>query len=442
MSNFDRNKWKPAKLESNKEISNKTEEQMKSNYSSDGRPGFHNIDEGVNVFRICPPHDYNDPSFQPKVTTWLPREVDETDKDGKPTGKKIIANRPVFNSRVHGGTEKDVVEEYINFVYKLVAESIQDKDERAKKMSPINGWRDPKTKKWNPGIRYSTAFVFYAFKANKLARLELWKADKDKMEDLNISEDANEVIETDCFSDPNNGVSLIITKQKDKDGKWENILNKRELNPKKFRTWDEFISSERLTDEQLMELDKAPSLKELYKSYKRSDFELALQGLKMFDETNKFGVFESDEFLDICAEIDAYYPEDELSSLEGKGQEGNSKRDKFDAMDRKELKSYIMDQELEITVKPGMPDDEVRRMIREYKAPIADKKSESKKESEKLPEEKAMEEHFEKKDKESKGVSTEKSDMPWEESEEDKVKAQATKDKLAAMRERMKAGKK
>ena len=112
------------------------------------------------------------------------------------------------------------------------------------------------------------------------------------MEELNISEDPNDVIVTDCFSDPNDGLSLIITRQKDKNGKWENILNKREFNPKKFKSWDEFIATERITDEQLMELEKAPSLKSLYKSYKRSDFELALKGLQIFDEKNKFGVFE------------------------------------------------------------------------------------------------------------------------------------------------------
>jgi hypothetical protein len=33
-------------------------------------------------------------------------------EDGKPTGKKEIKDRPVFNSRVHGGTEKDIVDEY------------------------------------------------------------------------------------------------------------------------------------------------------------------------------------------------------------------------------------------------------------------------------------------------------------------------------------------
>lgn len=438
---FDRTKWQPAKLESNKDISNKTEEQMKSNYSADGRPGFHTLKEGINAHRICPPHDSNDPSFQPKVTTWLPREVDEM-KEDKPTGKKIIANRPVFNSRVHGETEKDIVEEYINFVYKLVADSIQDKDERASKMSPINGWRDNKTKKWNPGIRFSTAFVFYSFESGKLARLELWKADKDKMEDLNISEDANEVIETDCFSDPNDGVSLLITRQKDKDGKWENVLNKREFNPKKYKTWDEFMASERLTDEQLMELDKAPSLKEIYKSYKRSDFELALKGLQIFDEKNKFGVFEHDEFISIIEEIDAYYPEDELAALEGKGQEGKSKSDKFDAMDRKELKSYIMDQELEITVKPGMPDDEVRRMLREYKAPTqSNKATEQEPADDKLPEEKAMEEHLNKPKNEA-AESTDKGDLPWDKDVVDSDKAQAVKDKLAAMKARMAAGKK
>lgn len=405
---FDRNKFKPAKLASNQEMSKKTDELTKLGNSSDGRPGFHDIEEGVNIFRICPPHDSDSSSFESKITTWLPQEVDEK-KDGKETGKKIIANRPIFNSRVHGSTQKDIIEEYISFVYKMISESSQDKDDRQSKMAPINGWRS-KDGKWNPGIRYSTAYVFYAHKNNKLARLELWKSDKDRMEELNISEDPNEVIMTDCFSDPNEGVSLIITRQKDKTGKWENILNKREFNPKKFKSWEEFMSSERISDEQLMELEKAPSLKSLYQnSYKRSDFEKALNGLKIFDEKNNFGVFDHDDFLDICTEVDSYYPEDDLKELETDNkplkQTSEEKSDIFDNMTRVELKSYINDKELDIQIKPNMNDDVIRQLIRDYKP----------------------------------SEEVEQGDLPWE--KEDSNKNESTKNKIAEMKARMMAKK-
>lgn len=432
---FDRNKWKPASLKANKELSEKVEELTKS--QSDGRPGFHDIKEGINIFRICPPHNPEHPSFEPKTVTWLPQEVDEM-KDGKATGKKIISNRPIFNSRVHAGTKKDIVEEYVNFVYKLITDAIQDKDERSKKLAPINGWRG-KDGKWNSGIRPSTSYVFYAFKDGKLARLELYKTDKDRMEELNISEDPDEVIQTDCFSDPNEGVSLIINRQKDtKTGKFENILNKREFNPKKYKSWDEFMQSEMLTDDQLMELEKAESLHKLYSdAYKRSDFEKALKGLKIFDEKNEYGVFDHDEFLDICGEIDSYYPEDDTTGSDEESKSGDSTEsgDPFDEMTRAELKAYITEKELDIQVKPNMPDDKIRDMIRNYKPEAEERQEEDKS----IPEEKAMKTHNEKvqSKKEESKVET-KDDLPFGQTEKEKT---AVSEKLAAMRARMSKGK-
>lgn len=442
---FDRNRWKGASTSVNKELSEKTEKMTKSSGGSSDRPGFHTIEDGTNVFRICPPHNPDEPSFQPKCTTWLEIEVNETDKDGKETGKKILKKRPIFNSRVHGGTPKDLVEEYINFVYKSIYDQTQDKDERSKKLAPISGWRG-KDGKWNSGIRYSTSYIFYAFKNNKLARLELMKGDKDRMEELNISEDAEDPIVTDVFSDPNEGVSLIIDRKKDDKNKYYNVVAKREFNPKKFKTWDEFMASERLTDEQLMELDKAESLKTLYQNaFKRSDFEKQLEGLRIFDEKNKFQVFENDEFLDIVQEIDGYYPEDgetkfgdevedvdEKPNLKSEKAGSGKPKGKFDNFDRGELKLYIKEKGLPIIVKTSMTDDVLRQLITEAEeAPQVNDEVEDEVED--------VVEH----------QPEDKKDLPWEK-EERNVAGSTTnassgltpKEKIAQMKAKMAANKK
>jgi hypothetical protein len=93
---FDRAKWKPANLATNKETSNEAEKLTKSKYENN-RPGFHSIEDGTNIFRICPPHEENDPSFQPVCVSKIPLEVDETDKDGKVTTVLDSDNKPVYD---------------------------------------------------------------------------------------------------------------------------------------------------------------------------------------------------------------------------------------------------------------------------------------------------------------------------------------------------------
>ena len=411
---FDRSKFKGASIEKNKEFTKMIDGMTKPEGSSK-RPDYHEIKEGTNVFRICPPHDSEDPSMQAKVTTWLPQRIEEKDKDGKGTGKFEIKDRPIFNSRIHGGTQKDVVEEYINFVYKQVYDEVQDKDERAKKMSPITGYRS-KDQKWHPGIKFSTSYVLYAFKEGKLGRLEIFKTDKDEMEKLNIAEDADEPITTDVFSDPDNGVSLII-KLSNENGKKQRIVSKREFNPKKYKTWDEFIESEKITEEQLMELDKQQPLKEIFQNvYKRSDFEKALEGLQIFDEKNKFGIFANDDFLDIVQEIDAYYPE---KSIEDEATEKNNSG-AADIMDmtRDELKAYIEENDLPIVVRKQMTEDDIRDLI--FDAEKEKKESEEVKEKPQTKEE----------------TKEEPSDLPWDK-EEKKPIDDAKKQKLADLRAKL-----
>lgn len=293
---FDRTKFKGSSIASLKNT--RKDAEKKSNVFGGGYTGFHKTEEGINVFRIAPPHSPTDPSYRPIRTTWLTCDVPVLDDDGKETGKTEEKKRRIFIATQHGdGLKEDPVELYIKYANAVAKEEIDNEENRKKFLAPITGWKD-KAQKWHPGIRPSTNYVFYAWKDGELGRIEFYSQITKKMEELNIDEDADEMIEVDCFSDPDNGVHLII--EYDKSGKSgeKYKVKKREFHPRKYKDWDEFMENERVTDEQLQELSKQKSLTELYvNTYSLKDFDLALNGLSLFDETNEMGIFDNEEFL-------------------------------------------------------------------------------------------------------------------------------------------------
>jgi len=376
---FDRSKYKAAKIEANKAAQQEVEDKVRTKRAYGD---YHTIDEGTNYFRIMPPHNPEDPSWQPKVVYWLPVLVEELDSDNKGTGKFERKDRPIFDSRVHGGTEKDLTNEYIRFVRDKYFSEIQDKKERDKILAPVNGYR-AKDNKWVNGILSSQSYVCYATKnsiePDALGQLELYRGDRDRMEELNIDEGSSEPIMTDSFSDPDEGVELIIIKQRGKDNKIEKILKKREPVTKGLKGQDliksieSFRDSQRVPDAVLERLSELPSLKSMFiGSYKKSDFERALEALEYFDEKHGYGVFQIEEFLDTVEEIQAYY-EDEPS---GDGdlpfgdstkttQTGSESEDDEEpeldlhSLNRKELKEFIRGNNLKITVIAAMTEDQI-----------------------------------------------------------------------------------
>lgn len=383
---FSRERFQAAKLEANRKVSDEVEKTFKSNSI---RGDYHTIDEGNNYFRMMPPHDPNDPSMQAKVVYWLDCKVEEM-KDDKPTGKFIIKSRPIFDSRIHGGTPKDIVDEYINFTKKSVYSSVQDKDERSKLLAPINGWRD-KTGKWNPGILPSQSFVCYATKGEiipeNIGRLELWKKDKETLEKLNISEATDEPIMTDSFSDPNEGVQFIVIKKRDEKGALFTMIQKNTFNPKGSKDianlYNEWQSSQIVSDEVLEKLDGMEPLAKQFKNvYKKSDFDRALEALMSFDEKNGYGTFEDDEFMKIVEEIASYYTE-ETAEEKFEKETGMTvtktikkpveKTLTLEDMNRGQLKVYIKEKGYPIRVLNSMDEDLIRDMISEIEEKSAEK---------------------------------------------------------------------
>lgn len=362
---FSRDRFQAAKLEVNKKVTDEVEKTFKSTSS---RGDYHSIEEGVNVFRMMPPHEQDEPSMQAKVIYWLDCRVEEM-KDDKPTGKYVVKPRPIFDSRIHGGTPKDIIDEYIQFTKKKIFENVQDKDEKAKLLAPINGWRD-KTGKWNPGILASQSFVCYATKGDiipeNLGRLELWKRDKEELERLNILEAADEPIVTDKFSDPNSGLKFIITKGRDSKGVMFTKIDRDHFvvkgNKYSPHLYEEWLKSQIVPDNVLEKFSEMEPLSKQFKNtYKKSDFERAVEALEMFDTKHGYGTFEDQDWLSIVKEISGYYV-DQVEQVEGSIPTNITPTDIND-MTRAELKKYIKERGLSITVVPSMSEDVIREMI-------------------------------------------------------------------------------
>ena len=369
---FDRNKFKATKVSVLKEQASQMNKSNRAN--EDGRVPFHTITEGTTKWRIFPAHPDQASFMVPKQVHWLPQEVSYK-KDGKDVTE--IKRRPVFNSKTHAGVSKDIVEEYINFVTKMVFDEVQDPELRKQKLFKLTDWRS--------GLRGRTTWIVYAAKvegsAMTLGRLELPGLVKDKMNELSIQDDTSDsVIQTDPFTDPDSGKALLI------------IYDKSQKEPvKKYSASLEWRGDYKLTDQQLEEFINVDSLDKVYKnSYKRKDFEKALAGLKIFDEDSEYNVFAHDSWLDICEEMDKMFPDESDTSIppttiESKPKVEEVKRDlppdfysdededeedipapsslNLEEMSRDDLKHYIKDKGLRIRVLKKYTDQDIVDLI-------------------------------------------------------------------------------
>lgn len=368
---FDRSKFVAPKLETNKKVTDEVNKTMKVNNSNRG--DYLSIDEGANIFRLFPPHNPDEPTFQPKVVYWMECRVPKTDAEGNPIENEFEwKRRPIFDSRIHGGTPKDIIDEYIKFTKDFIFQNNETEDAK-KLVAPINGWRD-KSGKWNPGLLPSTSFVAYATKGDitiaNLGRLELFQSVKDELEKLNVDEKSGEIISTDIWSGPDDGIQFILTHRKNDKGKWEDTIQKRQFVPKDKKNiaqeWEEFAQSQVIPDDVLEHWSKMEPLSSQFKNtYKRSDFERAVEALQKFDQEHSYHTFENDEFLEILKEIDAYYPEDEEQEENNYQAEPEKKALDYSELSREELKKIIVENNLPIKVFRSTSTEDLAKRVEE-----------------------------------------------------------------------------
>lgn len=340
-----------------------------------------NLEDGKTVkIRVFPAHPGQEDFYVSKKCYWLSFRTD----DGE------TRRGTVLDSKVHGGTKWDIVEEYVKWAKKLVGND-------ADKLEALTG-TGPKSNSLNP--QYS--WLCYADRVNgdEQLRAKLWEFKKmvrDAMNKLAFSEDEDEVIEVDPFTDPDEGLPINVTYRKNPNKKkGENFYEV--VFPKK-------VAARPLSDEEIEYFMTLKPLSEVVSKYTLRDFERALEGLQNFDEDNEIGLFDDDAWLEHLEEIKAQYdadddedaapaakktavpekkkvtakktsatpePDDEEEEDDDEEEEDDEKGvdgDEFDDMDRSELKKYISQNGLEVSVKKSMSDDDLRNAIRAASKP-------------------------------------------------------------------------
>lgn len=334
-----------------------------------------NLEDGKTVkIRIFPGHPGVQDFYVAKKCYWLSFVGD----DGE------THRGTVLDSKVHGGTKFDVVEEYVKWAKKKIGGD-------ADKLEALVG-NGPKSNSLNP--QYS--WLCYADKINgdDQLRAKIWEFKKmvrDAMNKLAFSEDEDEVIEVDPFTDPDEGLPIMVTYRKNPNKKkGENFYEV--AFPKK-------VSARPLTDEEIEYFMTLKPLNEILSKYGMKDFERALEGLQNFDEENEIGLFDDEDWIEHLEEIKAQYDsddseedsepkkkavkkayakseddeeeekdeadeEEEDDEEEDEEEENDEDGDEFDSMDRVALKKYITANGLEISVKKSMSDDDLRNAIR------------------------------------------------------------------------------
>lgn len=333
--------------------------------------------------RIFPAHPGVESFYVRRKCYWLPFQRN----DGE------MGRTSVNDSIIHGGTKMDIVDEYLKMARKIVG---NDSD----KLDALTG-RD--------GLLPTYSWLCYADKVQPDVELKakLWefrKSVRDALNRLTFTEDDDEAIETDPFTDIDEGLPVLVTYNKTPNRKkGENYYDVAFAKKPTARP---------LTDAELEYFSGLTPLNEVIGKYGISDFDRALAGLQIFDEENEIGLFDDDNWLEKVEEIRAQYDadtdedeeekpkkktaakkstkkadveeddedekpakktskkaevadeDDDEDADEDSESDDNEDGDEFDDMERDELKKYIKAKGLEVSVKKSMSDDDLRDAIR------------------------------------------------------------------------------
>jgi hypothetical protein len=390
-------------------------EQDKELASSLGRDGgsytkYIKFEDGENLIRIYPPHPEEDGGgdvfAEAKVTTFLPMMVVEKDnnrqdimENGRPKLKESV--RSVFNSRIHGNTPMDLVEEYIKMASENLEEDlkvVQDpvaKSQIVEKLNRIKGNYALKIQ----GIGYKQAWVMYIDRivgqSATFGPIEIGPAVKDRLNAIAASSDsANNPLATDPFTDLDNGraVKVFYNKSASKPQDYykaelDNVLTPTVIAGQTYNLPRTFP----ITDEQLEAFNKVTPLAKRFKNcFTRRDFELQFEGLSFFDKKHGINLFQNSAFIDVCEQIDAYYPEIEeeaeketsathhattpLDNVQPIKAEAapvpvvEENVDQFTMMSRKELGDWCKLNKVGLLIKPTLSDENIRDHARQWLA--------------------------------------------------------------------------
>lgn len=412
---------------------------------------FHTVDKGKNKFRIYPPHpnEKENPFIEAVQRWWLPLDVEEKnekgevikDKKGNPKMKRT--RKPVFDARIHSKVGQDIVAEYIAFLEKKLSDDGLDAEEISEAMLPIYGSYARKIQ----GILGKPAWVMYADKISgenmTFGRLEVGKAVKIGINNACAIESSDEPLGTESsnpFTDLDEGRAMVIDYNPESTtptGYYAVSVDSELIKGSGGR-----VKLYSLTDEQLEAFMGYPSLADLYQdSYTTRDFELALEGLRNVDEDNDFGVFEYEDFLKIAERLSKAYPQPKNKESKREDDEEEEEGEiSLDKMDRKQLKTYIKENSLSITVIQSMSDDDIREAIINLQSDVEEEEEEE--DEPELKEKYGISKVSAKKSSVEQEDEEPTNDLPWEKEElklsDSQPKSGSHVDRLAEMRARLK----
>lgn len=311
---FDRSKFKKQSVEDLDSEVKQAEKTMRKGGKS--YTGFATVQKGKNTFRVAPSMGK---AYVACKMSKLRVEVPTYDENGNVTGKEV-KDKNIFCADVHGRNllkGKDPIVLYCDYVRKKASEEYQDDTERRKYLNPIMGYKKGNKFVW--GINPTLAYVCYVYQGNKdFARLQLYGTWMNRIKEISVEQSDDDTVSFDIFSQMEGAYPLVITMGEDDKGKKTYSLSAGI--PKKGQSWDEFFKETAIPDEDMEYfLNEVPSLEEIYKdSYRTKDFEMALDGLKRFDEENNYDIFSDDEFLNEIEEMAAMLPDDSQSEEDKK----------------------------------------------------------------------------------------------------------------------------
>lgn len=311
---FDRSKFKKQSVEDLDSEVKQAEKTMRKGGKS--YTGFATVQKGKNTFRVVPSMGK---AYVACKMSKLRVEVPTYDENGNVTGKEV-KDKNIFCADVHGRNllkGKDPIVLYCDYVRKKASEEYQDDTERRKYLNPIMGYKKGNKFVW--GINPTLAYVCYVYQGNKdFARLQLYGTWMNRIKEISVEQSDDDTVSFDIFSQMEGAYPLVITMGEDDKGKKTYSLSAGI--PKKGQSWDEFFEETAIPDEDMEYfLNEVPSLEEIYKdSYRTKDFEMALDGLKRFDEENNYDIFSDDEFLNEIEEMAAMLPDDSQSEEDKK----------------------------------------------------------------------------------------------------------------------------
>lgn len=369
-----RDKLKATSTKVLKDVLEEEEELLPSSAGGD----FLSLKAGLNKVRIYPKHPTEKKYSHIRMCCWLGVE-DES-------GKEV--RRTFQNCRIHLGTKNDIIEEYINQAKtKLAASKDADDLKKLKAMTKFEKGSG------NASLSFGTTWVVYADihekgKEPQFGLLELKKTVRDALNKESIIEDEDEAIEMDPFTDPDEGKPVLIT------------YNKEAKQANQYYTVQLSKNALPLTDAQVEHFEKCKPLSELsIVNVRLEDFEKSIDALRNYDDTFEIGVFEEDSFqemIETCREqvkeaLDGKDDPDTEKEKPAAKKSSTSKKvieevpeedeptptpknkkkkgDKFDEMDREELKRYNKEKEYGIQIFKGKTtDDDIREALREKEA--------------------------------------------------------------------------